>query len=100
MRHNDIGFITELSEEMGITQSEAERIVMTQGLGQLNELCQEDDIAQMKGVHVEMSVDKPVFNTGAAEKKENGAVAASNNNGEKLWTPSYIFDIIINFWCM
>lgn len=97
MRHNDIGFITELSEEMGITQSEAERIVMTQGLGQLNELCQEDDIAQMKGVHVEMSVDKPVWNTGAAEKKENGAVAASNNNGEKLWTPSYIFDIIINF---
>ena len=39
MRHNDIGFITELSEEMGIAQSEAERIVMTQGLGQLNELC-------------------------------------------------------------
>lgn len=70
MRHNDIGFITELSEEMGITQSEAERIVMTQGLGQLNELCQEDDIAQMKGVHVEMSVDKPVFNTGAAEKRK------------------------------
>ena len=75
MRHNDIGFITELSEEMGITQSEAERIVMTQGLGQLNELCREDEIAQKKGVHVEMSVDEPVFNTGAAEEKENGAVA-------------------------
>ncbi len=97
MRHNDIGFITELSEEMGITQSEAERIVMTQGLGQLNELCQEDDIAQRKGVHIEMSVDKPVFNTGAAEEKENGAVAASNNNGDKLWTTSYVSDIVINF---
>ena len=96
MRHNDIGFMTELSKEMGITQADAERIVMTQGLDGLNKIRQEDDIAQMKGVHTEMSLDKPVWQTKAADTKKNTAAAATSN-GEKLWTPSYIFDIAINF---
>ena len=44
--HNDVGFVNELSEEMGVGQADAERIIMTQGLKGLDNLCMEDDEAE------------------------------------------------------
>lgn len=113
--HNDVGFVNELSEEMGVGQADAERIIMTQGLKGLDNLCMEDDEAEERHIYqpldaeVAPAVQKKLAASHVKAKEIDGAEAnaaavtkknsqEAGGNSDKLWTSSYIFDICINFF--
>lgn len=93
MCYNDIGFVSELSKEMNISESDVEDILMRQGITGLyrrREVTCHDRADNMSGMSVN-GQEHVLYDVDSSEEPNRELT------GEKLWTAGYILDIIVNF---